>query len=106
VKTAAAEAAHVVEETYTTVAQGSAEYNRKAVEAALSDAGTFFDYALALLTAKSPTEIIKLSSAHLTQQFEAVTEQTKELSGLAHKLASDTAEPLKTGITNVLKKVA
>ena len=106
VKAAAAEAAHVVEETYTTVAQGSAEYNRKAVEAALSNADTFFDYALALLTAKSPTEIIKLSSAHLTQQFEAVTEQTKELSGLAHKLATETAEPLKTGITNVLKKVA
>ena len=38
---------------------------------------------------KSPTEIIKLSSAHLTQQFEAVTEQTKELSGLAHKLATE-----------------
>jgi phasin len=106
VKAAAAEAAHVVEETYTTVAQGSAEYNRKAVEAALSNADTFFDYALALLTAKSPTEIIKLSSAHLTQQFEAVTEQTKELSGLAHKLATETAEPLKTSITNVLKKVA
>ena len=106
VKAAAAEAAHVVEETYTTVAQGSAEYNRKAVEAALSNADTFFDYALALLTAKSPTEIIKLSSAHLTQQFEAVTEQTKELSGLAHKLATETVEPLKTGITNVLKKVA
>jgi phasin len=106
VKAAAAEAASVVEETYTTVAQGSAEYNRKAVEAALSNADTFFDYALALLTAKSPTEIIKLSSAHLTQQFEAVTEQTKELSGLAHKLATETAEPLKTGVIKMLKKVA
>jgi phasin len=106
VKAATAEAAHVVEVTYTTVAQGSAEFNRKAVEAALSNADNFFDYALALLTAKSPTEIIKLSSAHLTQQLEAVTEQTKELSGLAHKLATETAEPFKTGITNVLKKVA
>ena len=43
VKAAAAEAAHVVQETYTTVARGSAEYNRKAVEAALSNADTFFD---------------------------------------------------------------
>ena len=42
----------------------------------------------------------------MTQQFEAVTEQSKELSALAHKLAAKTAEPLKTGITNVLKKVA
>jgi hypothetical protein len=35
-----------------------------------------------------------------------VTEQSKELSALAHKLATETAEPLKTGITNVFKKVA
>jgi len=95
VRAAAAQAAHVVEENYTTVAQGSAEYNRKAVEAALSNAHTFFDYALAPLTAKSPTEII--SGRDRADQG---------ASGLAQKLATETAEPLKTGITNVLKKVA
>jgi phasin len=105
-KGAAGEAAHVLEETYTKAAQGCAEYNGRAVEAVFSNVETFFDYALALLTAKSPAEIFKLSSAHVSEQVEAVTEQTKELSGLAQKLVTDTAEPIKTGITQVFKKVA
>jgi hypothetical protein len=55
---------------------------------------------------KSPAEFFKVSSAHLSKQLEAVTEQTKELSALAQKTASDTVEPIKTGITRALKKVA
>jgi phasin len=105
VKAAAAEATNVLEETCTAAAQGTAEYNRKAVEAASSHADTFFNFALALLNVKSPTEFFKLSSAHLSKQLEAVTEQTKELSALAQKAASETAEPIKTGITSALKKV-
>ena len=106
VKAVAAEATNVLEETCTTAAQGTAEYNRKAVEAVCAHADTFFDFALALLKVKSPTEFFKLSSAHLSKQFETVTEQTKELSTLAQKVASETAEPIKTGITNAFKKVA
>jgi phasin len=105
-KAAAGEATQVLEETYNKAAQGCAEYNRRAVEAAFSNAETFFDYALTLLTAKSPAEFFKLSSAHMSEQVEAVTEQTKELSGLAQTLMAETAEPIKTGITKVFKKVA
>src|SRR4249920_1481861 len=46
VKAAAAEATNVLEETCTAAAQGTAEYNRKAVEAASSHADTFFNFAL------------------------------------------------------------
>jgi phasin len=106
VKAVAAEATNVLEETCTTAAQGTAEYNRKAVEAVCAHADTFFEFALALLKVKSPTEFFKLSSAHVSKQLEAVTEQTKELSTLAQKVASETAEPIKTGITSALKKVA
>ena len=69
-------------------------------------ADSIFDFARALLKVKSPTEFFKLSSAHLSKQFQAVTEQTKELSTLAQKVASETAEPIKTGITSAFKKVA
>ena len=105
-KAAAAEATNAIEETYTIAAQGTAEYNRKAVEAVCSHAENVFDFALSLLKVKSPAEFFKLSSAHLSKQLEAVTEQTKELSALAQKTASDTVEPIKTGITRALKKVA
>ena len=105
-KAAAAEATKAIEETYTTAAHGSAEYNRKAVEAVCSNADIFFHFVRALLNVKSPTEFLKLSIAHVTQQFEAMAEQTKELAVLAQKVANATAEPIKTGVNSVVSKVA
>ena len=40
------------------------------------------------------------------KQFEAFTEQGKELTAAAQKLATDTAEPFKAGVTKAFKKVA
>jgi phasin len=106
VKAAAGEATNVLEEACTTAVQGAAQYNRKAVEAVYVHAETLFDFALSLLKAKSPAEFFKLSSEHASKQLEAVTEQTKELSALAQKVASETAEPIKTGVQRALQKVA
>ena len=50
--------------------------------------------------------MIELSSAHTRKQFEAVTAQTKDLAALAQKVTTDTAEPVKTGITKAFKAVA
>jgi phasin len=106
VKAAAAEATNAIEETYTIAAQGSAEYNRKAVEAVCSNADIFFHFVRALLNVKSPAELLKLSIAHFTQQLEAMAEQTKELATLAQKVTNATAEPIKTGVNSIVKKVA
>jgi hypothetical protein len=46
------------------------------------------------------------TNRHLSKQFETATEQTKELSTLAQNIASETAEPIKKGITRARKKVA
>jgi hypothetical protein len=40
-----------------------------------------------------------LSTNHSREQFETLTEQTKELAALAQKVTLATVEPLKTGIT-------
>ena len=40
---------------------------------------------------KSPTEFIELSSKHAHKQFEAMTAQTKELTELAQKVATEIA---------------
>ena len=105
-KAAAAEATNVIEETYTIAAHGTAEYNRKAVEAVCSNADIFFHFVRALLNVKSPTEFLKLSIACVTQQLEATAEQTKELAALAQKVVNATVEPIKTGVNSVVKKVA
>jgi hypothetical protein len=55
---------------------------------------------------KSVSEVVELSTAHLRSQFEAVNAQIKELTALAQKVTSDTAEPLKDTVTSAFKKVA
>jgi len=63
-------------------------------------------YARELLGVKTPSEFLELSTARVRQQFETMTAQTKELAALAQKVSTETAEPLKTGLTGAFNKVA
>jgi phasin len=105
-KAASEEATSLIEDTYATAAKGAAEYNRKVIEAARANANAAFDYAIALIEVKSPGEIVALSAEHVREQFGVLSEQTKELGGLVQKLASETAEPIKSGVTKAFKNVA
>ena len=55
---------------------------------------------------KSPSELVELATAHSRTQFETLSAQGKELAGLAQKVATDTAEPIKSGVSKAMKKVA
>ena len=46
---------------------------------------------------KSPSEFMELATEHAGTQTTALTEQTKELTALAQKVALATTEPLKAG---------
>ena len=105
-KTAAEEATDMLEDTYTTAAKGAADYNLKVIEAARANTNAAFDYARELLDVKSFSEVIELSTTHARKHFEAVSEQTKELAALAQKVATETTEPLKSGVTKAFRKVA
>src|SRR6266567_4867868 len=105
-KAATEEATDLLEDTYTTAAKGSADYNLKLIETARANTNAAFDYARELLDVKSFSEIIELSTAHARKQFEAVSEQSKELAALAQKVATETTEPLKSGVTKAFRKVA
>ena len=106
VKAAAEEATDVIEDAYATAAKGATDYNLKVIEAARANTNAMFDYARELLDAKSLSDFVELSTAHARKQFEAVTAQTKELAALAQKVATDTAEPIKTGVGKAFKQVA
>ena len=58
-----------------------------------------------MITAKSPSELIELSSAHARKQFETLTQQSKELGALAQKVATETSEPIKNGMNKAFSKV-
>jgi phasin len=105
-KAAAEEATDVLETTYSTATKGASDYGLKVIEAARVNTNAAFDFAGELITAKTLSEVIELSSAHARKQFEALTEQSKELSALAQKVASETVEPIKSGMNKAFSKVA
>ena len=105
-KAAAEEATDVLETTYSTATRGASDYGLKVIEAARVNTNAAFDFAGELITAKTLSEVIELSSAHTRKQFEAYTEQGKELTALAQKVATDTAEPIKSGMNRAFSKVA
>src|SRR6202012_3936166 len=105
-KAAAEEATDVLETTYSTASKGASDYGLKMIEAARVNTNAAFDYASELVTAKTLSEFIELSSAHARKQFETMTAQTKELGALAQKVAPETTEPIKAGMNKAFSKVA
>lgn len=105
-KAATEEATGVIEDSYATASKGCSDYGLKMIEAARANTNASFDYAGKLLTVKSVSEAIELSTAHMRSQFEALSVQAKELSALAQKVATETTEPLKETMTSAFKKAA
>ena len=103
IKTAAEEATDLAEDTYATASKGAAEFNLKALEAMRVNMNAAFDYTREFLGAKTPTEAVELSTTHLRKQFETLAAQSKDLSALAQKVATETAEPIKAGVTKSFK---
>ena len=105
-KSAAEEATDVLEDTYATATKGVSDYGLKWIEAARENTNATFDFYTDLMTVKSFSEVVELSTARARKQFEALTAQTKDLAALAQKVATDTAEPIKGSVTKAFSKVA
>jgi phasin len=105
-KSAAEEATDVLEDTYATATKGVSDYGLMWIEAARENTNATFDFYTDLMTVKSFSEVVELSTAHARKQFEALTAQTKDLAALAQKVATDTAEPIKGSVTKAFSKVA
>jgi phasin len=105
-KAAAEEATDMLETTYATATKGASDYGLKMIDAARVNTNAAFDFAGELITAKTLSEVIELSSAHARKQFEALARQSKELGALAQKVATDAAEPIKNGVNKAFSKVA
>ena len=106
-KAATEEATDVLEDSYATARKGAADYGLKVIEVTRTNTNAAFDFAAELLAVKSVSEMVELSTAHARKQFDALsTAQTKELTTLAQKVATETAEPIKEGFSSAFKKVA
>jgi phasin len=106
VKNAAEQATDVLEDTYTTASKGCASYGVKLIETTRANSDAAFDLMTELMSAKSYSEMVELSSAYMRKQFDAMIAQAKELSEHAQKVATETAEPIKESISSTFSKAA
>jgi len=105
-KTAAEEATSILETTYANASKGAADYGLKVVEMGRANSNAAFDLTAELLGARSLAQVVEIYSSHARKQIEQMTEQARELSALAQKLATTTTEPIKDGLTSIVKKAA
>jgi phasin len=103
-KAASGEIADIVRETYSTNANGAANYGAKVIEISAANTNSVFDFLTDLMDTKSLPEIVSLSATQSRKNFEAASAQNKELWGLAQKVATETVEPIKKSFARVLQK--
>lgn len=99
IRQAASNATGTLETTVSTLNKGVMSFNVKALEAARANTNATFDHLNALMNVKTIAEAVELQSAHARKQFEAMSEQAKELASVAKQVATDTAEPVKAAMT-------
>jgi phasin len=106
VKSAAEQATDVFEDTYSAASKGCAGYGLKVIETARANSDAAFDLMSELMSAKSYSEVVELSSAYMRKQFDTMIAQGKDLSEHAQKVATETAEPIKESFSSNLNKAA
>lgn len=95
-----------VEAVFTTATKGATEYSSKLLEIAKTNTNAGFDFVQSLIGVKSPSQAMELFTAFAKSQVETLTGQTKELAEMGQKIASDTAEPIKSGAAKLFKPAA
>lgn len=106
IKAVAEEATDVLEETYSTASKGACTYGLKVIETTRANTNAAFDLVTEMMNAKSYADLVELSTAYVHKQFDTMTAQAKDLASCAQKVATETAEPIKTGISSAMSKAA
>lgn len=95
-----------IEAVFTSASQGASAYSAKLMEFMKANTTANLDFAHALFGIKSPSEAVELCASHTRKSFEALTAQTRELTELVQKVATDAAEPIKANAAKYFKPAA
>ena len=106
IETVAKGTTRVLVSTQSAAAKSVVDYRAWMMKVAHGNVIAAFDFAQNLATAKSVLDVIEFSKAHARVQFDALTAQNKELTELAHNVATQMAEPIKTSIANAGENAA
>jgi phasin len=104
VSAATAEAGKLLRDSYSTAVKSAEEYNAKVMEFARTNTQTNLEFVQKLSNAKSPTELLELSTNHSRRQFEALAQQARELLSLAQKTMLTTTERVQTDVNKTFSQ--
>jgi hypothetical protein len=90
-KAAAAQTARKVEEGLSASTENLRDLNVTLIEMAHANIESVFEFARQAATAKTPSDIVNLWSAHIPKQVQLLSAQMRELTELGQKLASRSA---------------
>ena len=93
-RSSAEETTETLEDAFKRASDGSAALSGKTIDLWRANANAFFDLAKSLTEVKSVSEAVALQTEFARKQFETLTAQTKEFSGLVQKVVADTTAPL------------
>jgi phasin len=95
-----------IEAVFSNASKGASEYSAKLMEIMKANTTASLDFAQALIGVKSPSEAMELWTSHAKAQYETFTANAKELAELAKKIATETAEPIKTSASKLFQPAA
>lgn len=94
-KSAGEKLSSLMQATCSVAARESLEYGNKVIEHATLNTRSALELANALAKAKSPSEVVEISSAHARKQIELVVAQNRQLWMAAQKMATSMFEAAK-----------
>ena len=100
------QSARAVEQGYSVSLDNIRALNLKMIDMARANVEAVLDLSQQIATAKAPSDIIELWTTHAHKQFEALSEQSKELAALAHKMAGESAETISRSVSQVFQKAS
>jgi phasin family protein len=98
-KASAQEGTMIVEQSYVRASKGAIDFNLKLMGIAQDNVNVAFDFARELFQVKSPSAFIELSTKYARQQLERLTDQARELTGVAQDAMTETTQSLQKGAT-------
>ncbi|MEM7619129.1 MAG: phasin family protein [Pseudomonadota bacterium] len=99
------DATKAFEDVYTTAQQGTKEIADTLIAQTSENTKAAFAVAEAILQTKSVPEAAQIQAEFMKQQFEKLSEQSKEIYEISSKITADTAKSFNTATTQAFQQV-
>ena len=106
IKSTAEETTNSLETSFNTATKGSAEFNRKVIDAVRSNFDATFSFAQDMISVKTPQDALEIQTKFMQRQFEILSQQGKEIAEFAGDVVKKSAQPIQDTTTKAFKDLS